>query len=171
LTNVPARVAAAGTLVLIAMAVSSVMSVSAKDPDNPNGSHDGLINNPGHHYGQLKHNQPPPTPDPQPVPAPNTQPGTAPATHGSGANTGNTVQAGISLSIPNLSVTAAQGLHPAVRLGRAASWEPQGGLDGLILLVLPLLLAVWIIVAGRMVDNAMRGGRRARARVARAYGT
>jgi len=157
--------------VLIALAVSSVMSVSAKDPDNPNGSHDGLINNPGHHYGQLKHNQPPPTPDPQPAPAPNPQPGTAPGTHGSGANAGNTVLTGLSLSIPGFSATAAQGLHTAVRLGRAASWEPQGGLDWLILLVLPLLLAVWLIVAARMVDNAMRGTRRSRARVARAYGT
>ena len=171
MTNVLARVAAAGTLVLIALAVSSVMSVSAKDPDNPNGSHDGLINNPGHHYGQLKHIQPPPAPDPQPAPAPDAQPGTAPGTHGSGATTGNTVHTGISLSISDFSVPAGQGLHSAVRLDRAASWEAEGGLDWLILLVLPLLLAVWIIVAARMVDHAMRAGRGARARVARAYGT
>ena len=156
---------------LIALAMTSVMSVFAKDPDNPNGSHDGLLNNPGHHYGQLKHNQPPPTPDPLPAPAPDPQQGTAPGTQGSGANTGSTVHTGISLSIPYLSVTAAQGLHTTVRLGRAASWEPQGGLDWLILLVLPLLLAVWIIVAARIVNTALRAGRVVRARVARAYGT
>ena len=149
---------------------SAVTAFAKSDPDNPNGTHDGLFNNPGHHYGQTKHHPAPP-PGPQPTPAPTSNPnpatGNSPAARLAGGNQGGTVHFGISLTIPGADL-AGKSLNDAARLGQAAAWTPQSGLEWLILMILPLLLAVWVIVAARMVDNALRRVRRVPAPVAAA---
>ena len=153
---VVARLAAPAILVTAALfLVSSVSAYAKSDPDNPNGTHDGLFNNPGHHYGQIKHQTPAPAPGPAPTPAPNPQPSTGRTTTAAKPATGIglTSMQNPAQSIPNLSAS-----WPAIRLGGnlklGRALEASGGLDWLLLLVLPLLLAVWVMVFTRMLRRA-----------------
>ena len=155
--RVAARVLPGAVLVATAMVVFSAASVYAKsDPDNPNGSHDGLFHNPGHHYGQLRNQSPAPVPEPLPTPAP-TQ---APMTSSSDAtqqpagpeNTRSRQQ--FKPTIPVL---------PAALLARSSGQlrvaEPLSVGDGLwwlLLLILPLLLAIWVLVVTRLAATALR---------------
>jgi hypothetical protein len=159
--RVPAHVAAALALVSAGFVLLSPASVYAKEnpghhygqEDNP-GNHYGQLNNPGHHYGQLKHQTPSPAPAPQPVSQP-ASPAIAPAA------------AVISAAVPGLdagagspAITAAPiNLPTPVKTSdRLASQDvvPAGGLDWMILLILPALLAIWTIVVARMALTAAR---------------
>lgn len=156
---VAARIAAAATLVTVVMVLVSAVSAYAKsDPDNPNGTHDGLFDNPGHHYGQLKHQTPTPAPSQAPTPDPQTSSGRAPAVKTAAGDGSKSLQAH-GPSIPNLAAKApATRFAGNLKLGRA--WEAAGGgLDWLLLLVLPLLLAVWAMVVTRMLVTALRRAR------------
>ena len=152
---VVARLAAAAILVTAALfLVSSVSAYAKSDPDHPNGTHDGLLNNPGHHYGQLKHQTPPPAPGPAPTPAPSPQPSPGRTTAARPATgIGSTSMQNPAQSLPNLSAS-----WPVIRLGGdlklGRALEASGGLDWLLLLVLPLLLAVWVMVFARMLRRA-----------------
>jgi hypothetical protein len=153
LKYVAARIAAAAILVTVAVFLVTAVSAYAKtDPDNPNGTHDGLFDNPGHHYGQLKHHAPAPTPAPTPDPQPSSDP--APAAKPAAGDGSRSSQIPAP-SMPNLAAKSpATRFAGNLRLGLA--WEAGGGLDWLLLLVLPLLLAVWVMVFTRLLVTALR---------------
>jgi hypothetical protein len=157
--RVSAHVAAATALASAALVVFATATVYAKDvpsgrAGNP-GNHYGEIDNPGHHYGQHKH-QPPvtaPSPPPQPrsTPGPVTQP---PA--GSVAITASSRPAAAAgASSPDLALGLPAATHPADNVA-FANPTPQDPLWWVVLLILPALLAVWMIVAGRMVQRLTR---------------
>lgn len=180
--RVAARVLPAALAVAVAMALFSTSAVLAKDPDNPNGSHDGLYHNPGHHDGQLKHQPgaPPPNPGPAPNPAPNPQANPPPGSTGQGAtghgatgqgapaagaggpataslvdfNAGLTVTEGVSglpsrmlRAIANLTF-GAQSSSANARLQQVVAPGPADP-QWPLLLVLPLLLAIWLLLFAR----------------------
>lgn len=163
--------------VLAALIVASVafvaMSASVLAKENPGnhygkdgnpGNHYGQISNPGHHYGQLKHSK---TPSPTPNPNPNTQPVTQTGTGGGStvtndaatpslADGGSTGSLPIALTLPSQNQTS----------GRFAPELPAANvLDWLILLILPALLAVWLIAGAGLTRNAARRIRMSRAEV------
>lgn len=163
-----AHVAAAIALALAVVVTVMPVAAFAKDlpgtpsgrPGNP-GNHYGEISNPGHHYGQLKHQQPPtpnPTPDPAPSPAPN--PGHNPSTplttgvtagHSQGAGTGAPGSSGVSDVI--IGIPAQNRAQNATATEIPAS---GGDLEWLLLLVLPSLLAIWVIVAAGILRKAFK---------------
>lgn len=118
--------------------------------------------NRGHHYGQLKHPkaQPPPTP-PTPAPTPNTggQPasGPTPTVHQSVANTVTTpASLAISTAVaPSASPVASGIIEPVAALPGVAGNED----DWLLLLILPALMAVWLIAAIGLARRLSRIGK------------
>lgn len=101
-------------------------------------------NNHGHHYGQLKHRAQPP---PQPGSGLNAAVQAAAAATGPAATSNQPRQA----PVPEKALPGA----PPVRLASARSRDDLGWL---ILLVLPLLIAVWLLVFARgAIAFARRG--------------
>ena len=165
-----AQVAAAIALAVAGAVVVMPLAAFAKDnpgtpsgrPGNP-GHHYGEISNPGHHYGQLKHHPAPtPNPSPNPTPNPTTHPTTNPGHHtgtpqpavvlaGHGATSSETVSSGVS------DVTIGAPAQNQVQ-NSAATEIPANvwDLEWLLLLILPALLAIWVIVAARIVRSALR---------------
>lgn len=117
-------------------------------------------NNHGHHYGQLKHRQPPPAPNPAPNPQPASHPGQPPS-HGIAP----AVHAGSDQGLP-VAASPLPAVTPAVdRPVKLTSVLPSDGdLWWLVLLVLPGLALIWLIAAIRISRNALR--RRSAAAVA-----
>jgi hypothetical protein len=174
LKHVPAHVAAMSFLVAIALMVLSAVTVSADPgPNNPGnhwgkccnpGNHYGQISNPGHHYayGRYKHLPVPPPPSPGPITNPGSHPNGNPAVTLKGAQgnvvgSGGPLTAGETSTLPELPVVLPGQSSPQAQL--AASAVGGGGQAWMLLLILPLLLAVWVIVAARLVQRALRGTR------------
>jgi hypothetical protein len=163
---------------VLASVAAATMSVSAFAKENPGnhygkccnpGNHYGQLSNPGHHYGQLKHKTPPPSPNPNPNPNPNPTP--QPVTNpggGSGStsstynNTSGLTDGGATSTIP-VTVTLPPQDKTSARV--APDSLPQDALDWLLLLLLPALLAVWVIAAAGLTRNAATRLRIARAAV------
>lgn len=166
--RVSAHVAAATALASAALVVFATATVYAKDvpsgrAGNP-GNHYGEINNRGHHYGQYKHQPPVTPPSPQPQPQPQSTPGAVkqPATGGPGAAairssiaSAPAPAASAGSSIVDVPIVSPPATHPAdnVVFATPAGEDP---LWWIVLLILPALLAVWVIVAGRMVRRLTR---------------
>lgn len=110
-------------------------------------------NNRGHHYGQLKHHQTSPPPTTPPIVNPVTGP--TPAVHRATGTDG----------VPSIPATAivplpvALPLPPAVPVMGVAT--PKGdGISWLALLILPSLVAVWLLVFARGAITMSRRMRR-----------
>lgn len=144
LKRAPVRIVAATVPTLFLFAVAAATPVYA----------DANPNNEGHHYGQLKHPKTHPTPSPVPVPTPAPVQAPAPVagptpapTHGGG---------GINNPIATTTLPAtshapeSRGTAPVAPAPRDAFWW-------LILLVLPLLAAVWLVALRGIVAGALRG--------------
>jgi hypothetical protein len=129
------RIAAVASLSSLALvATSSITAFAAPNP-----------NNRGHHYGQLKHHPvttPTPAPAPTPRPAVQPPPSVAPAVHTSRA-VAVPVQQPAPAPVAAPPVAIARPVTPVIQLARAA--DPTGQYDWLLLLILPSLLAVWLI--------------------------
>jgi hypothetical protein len=126
------------------MGFSSVAAFADADPDNH-----------GHHYGQLKHRQtPPPAPAPTPSSAPATLPTTPPAANTAAAS--GTTTTIIDIDIPSaVAAPIADSQAKPIKLV-ASSPTPEGGQPWLVLLLLPTLLAAWLMVFARATINASR---------------
>jgi len=177
--RVAGHVPALSVLVAVGALVASAVTVSANPgPSNPGhhygqldnpgshygqidnpGNHYGRYGNPGHHYGWYKHPSPPPvaTPPTVTIPPPVTDPGQS---NGGGSSVtvinsrGHVNQDGDSdFGFPIPPVTLPVEQTPQVVLTDAAPEDPLGWL---LLIVLPALLAVWAIVARRMVLSVRR---------------
>lgn len=127
-----AAVASLSSLVLVA--ASSITAFAAPNPDNH-----------GHHYGQLKHHRvtsPPPAPVPVPTPHPIVQPSpnVAPVIHTPRAGNVSAVQPA-PVSAPSNTIAPPEA--PVIQLSQAA--DSAGQVDWLLLLIVPTLLAVWLI--------------------------
>lgn len=131
------RIAAVASLSSLAVvAASNTIAFAAPNPDNH-----------GHHYGQLKHHPvaspPPSVPTPAPHPVAQPTPNVAPVIHTPQAgivNAGPVLQpAPVSASPDKVGAPVA----PVIRLNRAA--DPGGQFDWLLMLILPSLMAVWLI--------------------------
>lgn len=129
-----ATVASLSSLALVAG--SSVTAFAAPDPDNH-----------GHHYGQLKHqlvtSPPPPVPTPTPHPVVQPTPYVAPVIHTPAAGS---VAAGPVEQPAPVSGTSdpIMSVAPVIELNQAVD-SAAGQFDWLLVLILPLLLAVWLI--------------------------
>lgn len=144
------RIAAIASLSSLALvAASNITAFAAPDPDNH-----------GHHYGQLKHHpvaSPPPVPVPTPRPVVQPTPAVAPVVHPTGAGIVNAVpvQQPAPVSTPPEAITSP--VAPVIQLNQAA--DPASQLDWLLLLILPSLLAVWLIALvglARQLSGARR---------------
>ncbi len=130
------RIAAVASLSSLALvAASNITAFAAPDPDNH-----------GHHYGQLKHHpvtSPPPVPVPTPHPVVQPAPSVAPVIHTPPAGIVNAmpVQQPAPVSTPPEAI--ASPVAPLIQVNQAA--DPAGQFDWLLLLILPSLLAVWLI--------------------------
>jgi hypothetical protein len=127
------RIAAVASLSSLALvAASNITAFAAPNP-----------NNHGHHYGQLKHHQvtspPPPVPVPTPHPVAQPTPNVAPVAHTAPAANVSAVPAPVSTPPDPI----ASPITPVVVLNQASGSEGQ--LEWLLLLILPSLLAVWLI--------------------------
>ena len=118
------------------VAASTTIAFAAPDPDNH-----------GHHYGQLKHHQvtspPPPVPTPTPNPVVQPTPNVAPVIHTPPAGNvaaGPLQQTG-PVSAPSDPIVS---VAPVIELNQAGD-SAAGQFDWLLLLILPALLAVWLI--------------------------
>ena len=148
------------SVVVVACALLLVpISALARYPDD-NGHHYGQLSNPGHHFGQLKHHQaPPPAPAPNPAPRPGPKP--HPVTGGSTANDSGGTASSVGHStdetsgVPDLPVTL-----PLQNVGAGQidfGYPPDGNkLDWLLLVILPALLAIWLLIAARGALAAAR---------------
>lgn len=114
--------------------------------------------NEGHHYGQLKHPKTPPTPSPSPSPAPNPGGQPAPTVHPAVVITVKTpAPISISISVGPIASPVASGLiEPVAGLPQLAGNED----DWLLLLILPSLIAVWLIAAVGLARRIARVGRK-----------
>lgn len=156
--RVLAHVTAATVFAALALVMAGPLTALAKDEpgnrlgeDGNQGHHYGQISNPGHHYGQLKHHHqnPPPGPSPNPVPNPGHNPASNPG--GSGSKTvnvivrdpGSVAPAAQTSSDPDVTISLPAQNQAAARAGDNAL--PADALDWLILLILPALIAVWLI--------------------------
>lgn len=144
------RIAAIASLSSLALvAASNITAFAAPDPDNH-----------GHHYGQLKHHpvaSPPPVTVPTPHPIVQPAPTVAPVVHPTGAGIVNAVpvQQPAPVSTPPEAITSP--VAPVSQLNQAA--DPASQLDWLLLLILPSLLAVWLIALvglARQLSGARR---------------
>lgn len=131
------RIAAVASLSSLAMvAASSTIALAAPDPDNH-----------GHHYGQLKHHPvtspPPPVPTPTPHPVVQPTPNVAPVIHTPPA--GNVAAVPVVQAAPlSAAPDPIESVAPVIELNQAVD-SAAGQFDWLLLLILPSLLAVWLI--------------------------
>jgi hypothetical protein len=135
--TVSIRIAAVASLSSLALvAASNVTAFAAPNPDNH-----------GHHYGQLKHHPvispPPPVPAPSPHPVVQPTPSVAPVIHTPGAGNVSAVPVQQPAPVSKAPDTIASPLAPVIVLNQAA--DSAGQYDWLLLLILPSLLAVWLI--------------------------
>jgi len=132
--HISIRIAAVASLSSLAlMAATGVTAFAAPNPDNH-----------GHHYGQLKHHpvtSPPAVPLPAPAPHPIVQPtpNVVPVVNTRGAGD---VEA-LPVQQPAPLNTIPSTVAPVIELNQAA--DSAGQYDWLLLLILPTLLAVWLI--------------------------
>lgn len=134
----------------------------ARYPDD-NGHHYGQLSNPGHHYGQLKHHQAPaPSPPPAPTPSPRPGPATVVSLVADVISSIPDHSSGDGSSIPDLPIVMPVQQAPSdqVSLGGSAANEEE---DWLVLLILPALLAVWLLVFARAALTASRRPRKSAA--------
>jgi hypothetical protein len=153
--------AAVMAVCLIALTPAGVLASTT----NP-GHHYGKLNNPGHHYGQLKHHHTPaPSPQPQPNPQPAPAPGSGPAAGGHYRTLVAATQpepfsvGGAAVGIPNFPFVFPVATERGTDIASAPA-GPWGATDWLILVVLPLLLAIWLLVMARLALAAARRRRR-----------
>lgn len=144
------RIAAIASLSTVALMVFTTATAYADaNPDNR-----------GHHYGQLKHPKvfPPPTPSPSPSPATNPGGQPAPTVHAAVAITvSKPAPISISLSVGPIASPVASGqIEPVAGLTPLAGNED----DWLLLLILPSLIAVWLIAAVGLARRLSRIGRK-----------
>ncbi len=148
------------SVVVVACALLLVpISALARYPDD-NGHHYGQLSNPGHHFGQLKHHQaPPPAPAPNPAPRPGPKP--HPVTGGSSAN--HSAATGTSAGQPTNETAGVPDLPVTLPLQNVGAgqidfgYPPDGNkLDWLLLVILPALLAIWLLIAARGALAAAR---------------
>jgi len=141
------------SVVVVACALLLVpISALARYPDD-NGHHYGQLSNPGHHFGQLKHHQAlPPAPAPNPAPRPGPKP--HPVTGGSSAN--HSAATGTSAGQPTNETAGVPDLPVTLPLQDVGAgqidfgYPPDGNkLDWLLLVILPALLAIWLLIAAR----------------------
>ena len=158
-----AHVAAASVLVTIGLVFSTAVVLAKENPgnhfgkENNPGHHYGQLDNPGNHFGQLKHTPQPPVvaPPPQPVTSA-TAPGDTPLVVVPASAPGLTD--GGASSLPDLPVAL-----PPQGQTSSRSASLGDGLEWLILLVLPSLLAVLAIAAARIAMTATKRRQAARA--------
>ena len=139
------RVPAAGLIASLLFLAASTIPVYA----------DANPNNPGHHYGQLKHAKasPVPIPSPAPVPtpasspAPVNHPAIVPASNGADRAPAATVPAPVSSPAPVTKVPVADKLKAIPGAVPDPVWW-------LLLTILPLLLAAWLIAFRRLMLGA-----------------
>lgn len=130
------RTAAAASLSSLALvAASNTIAFAAPNPDNH-----------GHHYGQLKHHPltspPPPVPTPTPHPVVQPTPNVAPVVPTPRAvNVAAPLEQPAPVSAPP--ATTVTPVVPVIELNQAV--DSAGQYDWLLLLILPSLLAVWLI--------------------------
>jgi len=154
-------------LAVICLFVVSAGAALARYPYD-NGNHYGQLSNPGHHYGQLKHHQtPPPAPAPPPAPTPGRGTGhpggssAPPVTAGSQPVLGGTGGRTVS-GIPDLPVILPPTGQTSDQVALAAGSRPApGGLDWLVLLLIPALAALLVLSGARTAQRASErwGGR------------
>jgi hypothetical protein len=135
--KVSIRIAAVASLSSLALvAASGITAFAAPDPDNH-----------GHHYGQLKHHPPVTSPPPVPVPTPHPvvqpSPNVAPVIHTPQAGSVSAVPVQQPAPISAPSDPIASPVAPVIQLNQAS--DSAGQLEWLLLLILPSLLAVWLI--------------------------
>jgi hypothetical protein len=139
--RVSIRIAAVASLSSLALVTASnITAFAAPDPDNH-----------GHHYGQLKHHQPVASPPPVPVPTPRPvvqpSPNVAPVIQTPRPGDVNAVPVQQPAPVSAPADRIASPVTPVIQLNQAS--DSAGELEWLLLLILPLLLAVWLIaVAG-----------------------
>jgi hypothetical protein len=133
--HISIRIAAVASLSSLALVAAS--PVDAFAAPNPN--------NHGHHYGQLKHQRvtSPPPPAPAPTPHSVVQPTTSGAPISQAVRAGSAGAAPVEQAGTTLPDAIASPVAPVIQLQQAA--VPAGQLDWLLLLILPSLLAVWLI--------------------------
>lgn len=125
--------------------------------------------NNGHHYGQLKHHKlPPPNPGPGPTPVPNPPPGVPPTTAGGGSagTTGSGAGGASTIRLPQLNLIGlanvsfrAHAQATNVKFSRLPVSGPADQ-EWLVLLLLPALLAIWLLLFARATLAAARRRRR-----------
>lgn len=161
--RVSLHVAAALGLTSAAVVLFSIGTAYAKDVpsgrDGNPGNHYGEISNPGHHYGQFKH-QPVPTPTPPPQPQPAPQPATHPSSGGGGTHSVTAVSTPAApapnpSSVSDVPIVVPPITRPADNVV-VANPDTSDALWWLVLVILPLLLAVWAIAFGRIVRRLTR---------------
>lgn len=143
----------------IAMLLLTSVAVYAGDGDN-SGHHYGKTDNPGHHYGQLKHREaPPPTTKTPPPSSTQTPPqATTPsgAGHASGSSSASDPAAPTSAGAADPPATVpVSNLQPAHVTAKTAPPD-RDRLSWLVLLILPALLAVWLMVFARAAVTAVK---------------
>ncbi|HEX2646761.1 MAG TPA: hypothetical protein VHO95_06010 [Candidatus Dormibacteraeota bacterium] len=142
-----ARIATAVfSVVVFALAIGTLPVYADANPDNE-----------GHHYGQIKHPKhppvptPTPAPTPAPVPLPSTNPvhPTAPSTNPVVAPAGTAHSSKTAVHVP------VAGLSPIHAQSRAGSKQPapQDPLWWLVLVILPALMAIWLIALKRLTGG------------------
>jgi len=174
---VPAHVAAAAVLLSSTLVLLASATAYAKEnpgnrygKDNNPGNHYGQLSNPGHHYGQLKHQQ-----IPAPSPSPASNPSSNPASHPSSNGSTTTIvvadspglSAGDNITLPDfpINLPAQQQTSSRSILFDSPSANP---LDWLLLLILPALLAIWLMTFTRIAVRVSRRRRTMRAVLASA---
>jgi hypothetical protein len=152
------RAALAAAVAACALLVSAGSAV-AYNPDN-NGHHYGWYNSNGHHYGLLKHHllpPPAPVPGPAPAPAPKPKPKPHPSTGGTAGLITSSGQPGEDLpqnsDIPLVLPPVPEVLAPQVKVVASVPGDP---LDWLVLVILPALLAIWLLIFARAALAAAR---------------
>ena len=158
---------AAGLVACLAACLIALTPAGVVASVGNHGHHYGKLNNPGHHYGRLKHHHhtPAPSPQPRPNPQPAPQPQSGPAAGGHyrtlfAANEPESFSvAGAAVGIPNFPIVFPVTTERGTEIAFAPA-GPSGATDWLILVVLPLLLAVWLLVMARLALAAARRRRR-----------
>jgi hypothetical protein len=148
--TVSIRIAAVASLSSLALVAAS--NISAFAAPNPN--------NHGHHYGQLKHQRvtPPPVPTPKPTANPIVRPTTSAAPVSQTPRTGNGGAAPVEQPVSTQPNSIVSPVAPVIRIEPAA--VSAGQFEWLLLLILPSLIAVWLIalvgLARRLSDARRR---------------
>jgi len=137
LKRVTANVFAAA--VLAATVFLPVSSLTAHAEANPN--------NHGHHYGQLKHRHLAPAPAPKPVQKPVLAAVPTPASRQPQSDPA---------AVKDEPAAVPAQLVPAAHINVSRSALGGGNLDWLLLVVLPALLAIWLMLFARAVLTASR---------------